>query len=615
MMGWTHPNLKSRPPAVKAEQISVDPVPAPVICLRDADIDAPAVTGHARASALIADAAMTVPALLVAALILFLLLHVVWIGFHEASNGVFTASFGLRNYTALLSDGLVLRALVNTLLFAVIALAVAAAIGLPMAWLVERTDLPGKAAVWTLATTGLLLPGFFTAMGWLFLLHPRIGMVNRLFRQWFGADLPITVVSVPGMGWVEGLILAPLFFLMTAGSFAAMDPRLEEAARMSGAGAWSRLRRITAPLLLPAVAAAAIYSFSIAIGAFDVPATIGLSNRILMFSTLLYLKVYPQEGYPDYGLPAAFGSLTLLVAIGLGVLYVRVLRQARRYQIVGGKGAAHRRVRLGRWVVLAWGFIALYAVMAELAPLLLIVWAAFLPFFMPPSAQAMKLLTLANFHTAPWDLVLRGLENTAILVAVVPAAIVALSLCVSWTVLRSRLPGRLALDTVVFLPHALPSIVFSLSAVIIALFLLGNAVPLYGSLGLIAIVYVTFWISFGTRSVNSALIHVHPELEEAAAMAGASRLVAMRRVLVPLLRPTLLGTWLWLALLCFNELTMAILLFSPRAVTLPVIAYTLWLGGKLNHAAVVTLTIIVLCTPLVLVYFRFGRRWRAAQYV
>lgn len=552
-----------------------------------------------------------IPALVASLAILGLLAFVVFIGFARMENGLVVEPFSLVNFRNLLDDPLAGDAARNTLVFAALSTLIAGGFGLPLAFLVERTDMRGKSVVSALLIVGLLVPGFFTAMGWVLLLHPRIGVVNQTLMGWFGlAAAPLPVNTIGGMAFVEGLTLAPLFFLMTSGSFRSMDPSLEEAARMAGATAAGTARRVLAPLFFPALLAASIFVFTTALGAFDVPATIGLSGRILTFSTWLYVKTSAIEGLPDYGLPAAFGACMLVFAGLVSLLYMNVLRRAHRYQVVTGKAYRPRLAPLGRLAPLAWGFAGFYVLCALALPLLLVVWASLLPFYQPPSARALASLSFAAFQRVPWELVLRGLGNSAILALAAPTLALAVSLCFSWIVLRSKARGRIALDAVAFLPHAVPGIVFALGAVLVALFAMPRWLPLYGSLTIIVLVCGIGWIAFGTRVVNSSLMQIHTELEEAGLSAGASRATVMRRVLLPLMWPALASAWVWLALLALRELTRAIILSSATNTTLPVITWSLWNGGQINQAAVIVLVTMALFAPLLILYFRLAARGR-----
>jgi len=208
-----------------------------------------------------------------AALVLLILLPLGWLGYVSVSG---ERGLTLGHYARVFTDPRLQKALWNTLVLAFWSGLAAVMIGAPMAWLIERTDFPAKTVVFATMTIGLLVPGFVTAIGWEFLLHPRIGMVNTALIALFHlSGPPISITNLWGMGWVQGLNLAPLAFIMTAAVFRSMDPALEEAAEMHGAGPWRVMRRITVRLAWPGILAASIYIFMTAFAAFDVPAIIG----------------------------------------------------------------------------------------------------------------------------------------------------------------------------------------------------------------------------------------------------------------------------------------------------------------------------------------------------
>ena len=541
---------------------------------------------------------------------------IIWMSFWQGDPGD-PVVYTLDHYRTLVSDKLTYRTLVNTLGFAATTVIVSMFFAVPTAWLVERTDLPGKNLVFALITIGALLPTFFTAMGWVFLLHPRIGIINRYFMDWFGlAQPPFNIASLVGMGWVEGLGLTSIAFIMIVASFRTMDPALEEAARVHGLGILRTLRYVTLPLTFPGIIAASIYIFTIGLSAFEVPAIIGMSNKIFTFSTYIFYKIQPLEELPSYGMAGAVSSVLVLLALILSWGYFRVLRFSHRYAVVTGKGYRPRLIELGRrGHMIAWLFLGSFFVIAKLLPFLLLIWAALLQFFQPPSWAALQQVSLANFHGLPWELMLHGAKNTLILMIAVPTLTLVLCLAISWTILRSGLKWRLGFDAVAFLPHAVPHIILAIAAVFAALFLL-RGIPLYGTLGLLIIVYTLSRISFATRIINNSLAQIHPELDEAAYVGGLGLIDIMRKILLPLLKPALVYAWLWMALLCFRELTMAsVLVTSQGNVTLPMIVWGLWLGGSLNQAAAANLVVLAFMLPAVVVYLAFGRRSRMAEAV
>src|SRR6185437_11276374 len=383
-----------------------------------------------------------------ACLVIAVLLGVaLWLSFAEGTPGDYHLGYTLAHYQEIFLSPFTYRVIGNTALFSAIALAVALAFGLPLAWLVERTDLPGKRIIFSLLAIALLIPGFSVALGWLFLLNPRIGLLNVVLQSLFGLrSAPFNIASLLGMGLVEGLSLAPLAFVMTAIVFRAVDPALDEAARIGGASVWQSLRRVTIPLAWPGVLAASLYIFTIGFGTFDVPAILGLQARIFTFSTYVYMQISPSDGLPEYGGVATLSVFMLVLALGFSAWYSRVQRQAPRYAVVTGKAYRPALVRLGRFRWLAIAFVSLYLIVSQLMPILTLLWSAGLPFLRPMSSAAFASLSLKNFRDLPEGLVISGLGISAALMLLVPTITLTLSVALSWVVLRSRLRWRAVFD-------------------------------------------------------------------------------------------------------------------------------------------------------------------------
>jgi iron(III) transport system permease protein len=534
---------------------------------------------------------------------------VLWLSFREAPPTEPVSAYSFLHYAEAFGDPSLVRAMANTLVFTLVSLVVALFFGVPAAWLVTRTDLPAKLLVDTLMTIGLLMPGFAGAMGWLFLLHPRIGVVNQLLSNLFGLhDAPLNIASPAGMGWVMGLGLGPLAYVMTASVLRSIDPVLEEAALVSGAPLRSTIGKITLPLAWPGILAAGIYIFTIGFAAFDVPAIIGWANKTFTFSTYMLLQLGLVEGSPHYGAVAALSTVVMALAALLIWWYSRLQRQAYRYQVVTGKGYRPRIVALGRHVWTAWGFLGIYFVLDKLLPLLVIVWAALLPYFRYPSAAAFKTLSLSQFRKIDWGLTFEAVRHSAALMILTPAVTLVIAVAFSWVVLRSKLPGRSGFDFVAFLPHAVPNIVFGFAALLFTLFVIRNVIPVYGTIWILLFVFVIARLSYATRMTNATLIQIHKDLEEAAMMSGASTAATLRRVILPLLAPTLGYAWLWIALLVYRELTLAVLLTTRDNLTLPVLVWNMWAGGGLGPAAALTLVLMAFMIPLVALYWWAMRR-------
>ena len=447
---------------------------------------------------------------------------------------------------------------------------------------------------------GILFPTFLKAMGWVFLLHPRIGVINIFLMQLFGlTNAPLNIATVPGIGFVQGMTLTPLAYVMISAAMRGMNPALVEAASVHGVSKLRTLVRIELPLIWPALFSAIIWMLTVAIAAFDVPGVIGMANNIFTFSTAIYFMINPNEGLPRYGLSGAYGTIMVGVSLILMIPYFIALKQSHKYQIISGKSYQPRPVELGRWWLVAWGLLGAYFLLAFVLPLLAIFWVSLLPYVQAPSRQALSVISFERYTQIAFDSALLGAAwNTVLLMVLVPTIIVVFCSAISWIVTRSRLRWRVALDAIAFLPHPVPNLLFALAIAYLAL-LVSNVIPLYGTIFVLMAVYVVCWISFGTRVLNNSMIQVHRELEEAAQVGGVSTWRILLKVIVPLIKPGLIYTWIWTSLSAYRELTMAVFLASPKSQVLSTYIWGQWHGGGLGDAAAIAIVMIAVMSPLV----------------
>ncbi|HET8563609.1 MAG TPA: ABC transporter permease subunit, partial [Candidatus Binatia bacterium] len=472
-----------------------------------------------------------------------------------------------------------------------------------------RTDMPHKALAMSLLSIGVLFPTFLKAMGWVFLLHPRIGVINIFLMQLFGLkSAPLNIATLAGIGFVQGLTLAPLAYVMISAALRSMNPSLVEAANIHGVGKWRSLIGIELPLVWPALLSAVIWMFTIAIAAFDVPGVIGMANNIFTFSTAVYFMINPNEGLPRYGLSGAYGTIMVGLSLILMIPYFIALKQSHRYQIISGKSYQSRPIELGRWWVLGWGLLGLYFMLAFVLPLIAIFWVSLLPYVQVPSWQAFSVISFERYTSVALDSgILQAAWNTLLLMVLVPTLIVVISSAISWIVTRSRMKGRVVLDAIAFLPHPVPNLLFALSIAYFAL-LVSDVIPFYGTIFVLMAVYVICWISFGTRILNNSMIQVHRELEEAAQVGGVSTFRILWKVILPLVRPGLVYAWIWTSLSAYRELTMAVFLASPKSQVLSTYIWGQWHGGGLGDAAAVAVVMMAVMSPLVTSFWIYARR-------
>ena len=495
-----------------------------------------------------------------------------------------------------------------TLQFAIGSTAVALVLGGTLAWLTERTDLPAPALVRALVILPMATPPFLLAISWIILLSPRTGVINALLMGAFGLNAPpFNIYSLGGMIFVEGLALVPSAFLILAPAIRNLDPSLEESALTSGAGIGQLIFRIVLPLLLPALAGTAIFLMIVSFVVFDVPGTIGMPARIFVLSSQIYSLVADSpRGIPEYGKVSAMALMFTLGLLALTAVYHRLMRHANRFATVTGKGYRPRPFRLGRLRFLAIAAVVVYFIFAVLAPLLILLWTSLMPFQAPLSVAAAKMATLANHREFFANPFIEAATINSIIVAVVAStAVAALSLVTAWVSIKSQAPGRRVVDALAFLPLAMPGVL--IATALIYVYLAVKIVPIYGTIWIIAVAYLTIYLSFGSRAMNGVVLQLHPELEEAARMSGAGLRDTVRRIIVPLTAPGLAAVWIWVFAHCLRELTAALMLQGADNATLPALLYSYWSGGETNKAAAVGVWLVLGLLAVVIVWQLLAR--------
>jgi len=518
----------------------------------------------------------------------------------------------LENYREAFLDPFTWQVLKNTLFFALGTIVVIFFFAVPAAWIIERTDIPCRRLWLTLMGLGILIPTFLKAIAWILLLSPRIGILNKLFMDMLGLETaPVSIYNIAGMSFIQGLILTPPAFFMIAAAYKSMDPSLEEAAYVSGVGRLKTFFFINLRLTIPAILAAILYLFITSIEVFEIPGLIGAPARIFVFSTVIYYATHPEVGLPKYGLAGAYGMILLILAFASSYLYFRVIRQSHKYVVVTGKGYRPKLIELGGLKIVAVLFLLFYFTLDIFLPFLTLVWASLVPYIQVPSAEAFSKLTLANFLKVPDYSGWKPIVNTIILLLTAPTFSIFLSLIISWVVIRSQIKGRYLLDGIAFLPHAVPSILFAVALSYMAL-VYRQFFPVYGTLTIIILANAIKYISFGTRTLNGALIQIHRELEEAGQVTGATNLRILRKIVIPLVATALFNGWLWIALLTFREVTMALTLISPRNVVLSTLVWNLWGAGYVPEAAAMGVILVFVLASFVVVARKVGEKVTAS---
>ncbi|MCW1097445.1 MULTISPECIES: ABC transporter permease [Streptomyces] len=495
--------------------------------------------------------------------------------------------------------------LLNSLWFALGSAALALVLGSTLAYIQVRTDTPFKSLFFAASLVPLIVPGILYSTSWIFLGDPESGLLNGLlFEPLTGTD-PVNIYSVWGMIWVQGLHLSPVAFLLMVAAFRAMDPSLEESAAMSGASRLTVLRRITVPLVRPALISAALLMFVQSLESFEVPALLGLQNGIYVFTSRIYfvLRSYPT----DYGAAGAY-AIGLLVIAAAGVLLSSWLqRSSRNFQTVTGKAFRPRPVELGRARPFVGVAVVLYFLVTVVLPVAVLVYASLLPYYAAPSAETLSSLTFDNYRQVfDMPLAFTALKNSLILGLGAATVVMLLTTVVSWVVLRTKARGRRFLDLLAFTPIVIPGLVLGLA---LAFVYLRMPLPVYGTLLILLVSYCTRYLPYGMRYSSAAMAQMAPELEESAAVSGASWFQTFRRVLLPLMSSGILAGWVYILVVSFRELSSTILLYSPGKEVLSVLIWEQFENGQFTTLAALGVCMVLLLVVLVALAYRFGARF------
>jgi iron(III) transport system permease protein len=528
---------------------------------------------------------------------LIYLLHDTFTGPAGFSVAAFT-----RAYTANSQAG---RMMLNSVEFAVGSGALALGLGTLLAYVQVRTDAPLKGLFFAASLVPLIIPGILYAAAWIFLADPRIGLINAvLFKPILGHGL-FNTFSMWGMIWVQGLHLAPIAFLLMAAAFRSMDPALEEAALMAGAPRHVLLRRITMPLVRPAIVSAILLMFVQSLESFEVPGLLGLQNGIYVFTSRIYfvLRQFPI----DYGAAGAYALGLLAFAIVGVALSGWLSRNARGYQTVTGKAFRPRPMELGRARPLIGGLVVLYFAVAVVLPVAVLVYASLLKFYSAPSLESLRTLSLANYRTVlHTPLAITALRNSVLLGIGAATVVMFLTAVASWVVVRTRAMGRRLLDVVAFTPLVVPGLVLGLA---LSFVYLRTALPIYGTLWILLIAYSTRYLPYGMRYASSAMSQTSGELEESAHVCGASWWQTFRRVLLPLASSGILAGWVYILVVSFRELSSSILLYSPGKEVLSILIWEQFENGQFTTLAAIGVCMVAILVLLVLVAYRLGARF------
>lgn len=506
---------------------------------------------------------------------------------------VYDASINFDNYRAVYSQDVNWRALTNTINLSLLVMFASVLITFPLAWLVGRTDMPGKKNFRTLLVSSYMIPPYVGAIAWVQLLNPSVGYMNNVFKDIFGlSQAPFDIYTFWGLAWVLTLFYSPFAFITISRAMEKMDPTLEEAARVSGASPLRTLLDVTLPLMAPSILAGGLLVFIAAGSCFGIPSIVGMPGNIEVLTTRIVTYVYMGsiEGVREATALAA----SLMFLANFLLFSMTYMIGKKDYTTISGKSTRPNIVELGKWKWPAFCAVLAYGMVSVIIPLGSIVVTSLLKSMSKP-------VTLDNLGFESWIPVVTSAQYleciwNSVVYAVIAATIgTALSLFVAYLAVKTTVKGRTIPDLLTVIGGSTPSIVIALALVIT---FSGNyGLNIYSTIWILIVSYLVKYMTMSVRTIAASLSQVHSSLEEAALNSGADWLRCCKDIIIPLIAPSVIAGWFLIFMPSFYELTMSLLLYGAETKTIGVLLYDLQTYADAQNASV--LSVIILGVVLV----------------
>jgi len=533
--------------------------------------------------------------LLVLILAVLVVLPLAWLAYYSVTDAA--GRLTLANFQALVADPTLRRPFIVAITMALSVGALSCLIATPLAWIVARTDMPGRTVVRGLVTASFVTPPFLGAIAWEILAAPNSGIINAIYRWMFALDpyeYIVDIYTLTGLVFAISCYTFPYVFTLVTNALERVPTDLEEASSILGGGLWVTVRKVTIPLVLPAMLAGSLIAALQALTMFGSPAILALPANFHVITTKIWsLFQYP----PKPGLAAAAALPLLIVTILLLWAQRRILGR-RGYTTVGGKSGSPRIASLGRWRWAALAFTFIVLSLTVLMPYAALVKTALTRTIAEPltwESFTLRHLYFVFFEFSATQLALRNTFLLGFLTATIGTAI---ALVVAYLVTRNTVRGVTVLGYLATAPVAIPGIVLG-----VGLFLSYSSpiLPLYGTLWILLIAFVTIEMPASYQQLSSALKSIHGELEEAARILGSTRMNTLRTITAPLLRSNVIATWCFIFIGTIRELSATILLTTADTKLVSVIIYDLNESGDLGAISVLGILLLVISFAVVII--------------
>ena len=506
---------------------------------------------------------------------------------------------------ALTTPGIV-AAIYNSFSLAITRQILVTFVGIFLAWLLARTDLPMRGFLEFMFWLAYFLPTLPVTLGWILLLDPKFGLINQLLLKFPGIHQPpFDIYSYWGIIWVHLMThgIAIKVMLLTP-AFRNLDAALEESSRVAGAGPLRTLTRIIVPIMLPAILVATILGLIRSLEAFEVELILGVPIGLHVFSTKIYSFMTIEP--PQYAPATALGSLFLVILLSMVALQ-RLLLRGRSFVTVTGRGFSTRPMPLGRWRMPIFFIVLAVTLTITLVPTFFLVLGTFMKLF--GYFNIANPWTLDNWkHVIQDPILIRSLKNTLLLGSSTAVLGVLLSSLAAYIIVKSRYSGRVLLDFVTWIPWSIPGILLGMS-LIWTFLLIHKVIPFYGTMYALVAAMAISSMPLSVQVVKGFLLQLADELEEASRVAGASWFATYRRILLPLLLPCLIVVGLLEFIAAARNISTVVLLATGQTRTLSLLMLDYTAGAELERATVVSVMVVVLVIGAALIARVLGGRF------
>lgn len=493
----------------------------------------------------------------------------------------------------------------NTFYLAFVRVIITSVLAIFFAWVVTRTDTPLKAFIEVALWLGFFLPLLPMTMGWILLLDPYYGLINKFLMKVFAlSQPPFDIYSYWGIIWCHLAFSTSVRFLLMTPAFTAMDAALEDAARTSGSSNMGVLVRITVPILAPAILASTALGFIRSLESLEIEMVLGIPAGIYVVPTKIWDYLHWEP--PLYDRATALCSIFLIFVFFLIWLH-RIFLRGKEFTTVSGRSYMVRTFPLGRWRWVTCAFCLVFILVMIILPLATLMMGTFMEFF--GNFDTDKVWTVHHWTAVFADPVfLRSLRNTLMLGLAAGIGGTLLYALISYVIVRTRLPGRGAIDILSWLPWALPGVLISL-ALLWAVLGSGEYVKLiYGTVSILVLAIIIKEMPLGTQIIKAGVLQISNELEEASSAAGATWLAGFRRILLPLLKPTVLAVGIIVFISAARDIPTVIFLATNQSRTLSLLMLDYIADANKEKAAVLGVFLVFLIFALLFIGRLLGFR-------